>query len=33
MVLVLLVFGDSVIDLGVGVRLAAAAPLCFFAGS
>ena len=29
----LLVFGDSVTDLGVGVQSAAAAPLCSFAGS
>jgi len=29
----LLVFGDSVTDLDVGVRSAAAAPLCSFAGS
>ena len=29
----LLVFGDSVADLGVGVRSATAAPLCSFAGS
>jgi len=27
------VFGGSVTDLGVGVRSAAAAPLCSFAGS
>ena len=31
--LLLLVFGGSVTDLGVGVRSAAAAPLCSFAGS
>ena len=30
--LVLLVFGDTVTDLSVGVRSAAAAPCCFFAG-
>ena len=29
----LLVFGDSVTDLGVGVRSVAVAPLCSFAGS
>ena len=29
----LLVFGGSVPDLGVGVRSAAAAPFCSFAGS
>jgi len=32
-VFLLLVFGGSVTDLGVGVRSAAAAPLCSFAGS
>ena len=32
-VILLLVFGGSVTDLGVGVRSAAAAPLCFFAGA
>ena len=32
-VFLLLVFGGSVTDLGVGVRSAVAAPLCSFAGS
>ena len=32
-VILLLVFGGSVTDLGVGVQSAAAAPLCSFAGS